>query len=236
MTQDNSQNSTPGTESGGGDLFNTAAGWVLFAGVVGLGLSILADKYFHGYSPERPDPDKMGYVIEGVEEEGADAGPSLATLLASATPEAGAKVFAKCQACHTIEQGGANGIGPNLHGVMGKGIAANAAGFGYSGALSGKGGDWSWENMDAWLANPRAFADGTSMSFAGLSKAEDRANLMAYLEANGGAPARPVEEAAPEGEDVAEEEAEAVADEAAEAEAEQNIAEATSAETAEAAE
>lgn len=234
MTQDNSQNTTPETESGGGDLFNTAAGWVLFAGVVGLGLSILADKYFHGYNPERPE--ELGYVIEGAEEAGGETGPSLATLLASATPEAGAKVFAKCQACHTIEQGGPNGIGPNLYGVMGTPIGKHAAGFGYSAALSGKGGEWTWENLDAWLSGPRAFADGTSMSFAGLSKAEDRANLLVFLEANGGGPPRPVEEAAPEGGDVAEEEAEATADAAAEAEAEQNVAEETSAATAEATE
>jgi cytochrome c len=210
MTQDNSSDAAPEAQAGGGDLFNTAAGWVLFAGVVGLGLSVLADKFFHGYDAERPD--QLGYVIEGAEADGGgDAGPSLATLLASATPEAGAKVFAKCQSCHTVEQGGANGIGPALYGVMGKAIASNAAGFGYSGALSGKGGEWTWENMDAWLANPRAFADGTSMSFAGLSKAEDRANLMAYLEANGGAPARPE----PEAEAPAEEEGEAAADETA---------------------
>jgi cytochrome c len=199
MTQDNTSDTGASADSSEGTLFNTAAGWVLFAGVVGLGLSVLADKYFHGYDPERPE--KLGYVIEGaVEESGGDAGPSLATLLASATPEAGAKVFAKCQSCHTIEQGGANGTGPNLWGVMGTPIGKHAAGFGYSAALSGKGGDWSWENMDAWLANPRAFASGTSMSFAGLSNPEDRANLMAYLEANGGAPARPAADAAPEAE------------------------------------
>ena len=226
MTQDNTPDAAPEAEAGGGDLFNTAAGWVLFAGVVGLGLSVLADKFFHGYDAERPE--QLGYVIEGAEEAGGEAGPSLATLLASATPEAGAKVFAKCQSCHSIEQGGANGIGPALHGVMGKAIASNAPGFGYSPALSGKGGEWTWESMDAWLANPRAFADGTSMSFAGLSKAEDRANLMAYLEANGGAPARPE----PEAEAPAEEEGEAAEGEAeAPAEGEEAAAESPTQET-----
>lgn len=214
MTQDKTSDAAPQAESSGGDLFNTAAGWVLFAGVVGLGLSVLADKYFHGYDPERPE--QLGYVIEGAEEAGGDeAGPNLATLLASATPEAGAKVFAKCQSCHTIEQGGANGTGPNLWGVMGTPIGKHAAGFNYSAALSGKGGDWTWENMDAWLANPRAFANGTSMSFAGLSSAEDRANLMAYLEANGGAPARPTAEAEAPAEEAAEGEAPAEGEEAA---------------------
>lgn len=210
MTQDNTSHEAPEAQAGGGDLFNTAAGWVLFAGVVGLGLSVLADKYFHGYDAERPE--QLGYTIEGAEEEGGgDAGPSLAVLLAAATPEAGEKVFAKCQSCHNVEQGGANGVGPALYGVMGKPIASNAPGFGYSSALSGKGGEWTWENMDAWLSNPRAFADGTSMSFAGLSKAEDRANLMAYLAANGGAPPLPEPEVEADGEDASAEEGDAEA-------------------------
>ena len=173
------------------DRFNTAAGWVLFAGIIALGLSVLSGKYFHGDKPERPE--QLGYVIEGAETEGdgAGAGPDLGTLLASATAEAGEKVFAKCSACHTIEQGGANGIGPNLWAVMGETIGAGRGGYAFSPALSGHGGSWTWENMDAWLKNPRAFADGTKMSFAGLSSAEDRANLMVYMESMGGAPARP---------------------------------------------
>lgn len=191
------------------DRFNTAAGWVLFAGIIALGLSVLSGKYFHGDKPERPE--QLGYVIEGAETEddGAGAGPDLGTLLASATAEAGEKVFAKCSACHTIEQGAANGIGPNLWAVMGETIGAGRGGYAFSPALSGHGGSWTWENMDAWLKNPRAFADGTKMSFAGLSSAEDRANLMVYMESMGGAPARPApaaveeapaEDAAAEGE------------------------------------
>ena len=180
------------------DRFNTAAGWVLFAGIIALGLSVLSGKYFHGDKPERPE--QLGYVIEGAETEGdgAGAGPDLGTLLASATAEAGEKVFAKCSACHTIEQGGANGIGPNLWAVMGETIGAGRGGYAFSPALSGHGGSWTWENMDAWLKNPRAFADGTKMSFAGLSSAEDRAALMVYMESMGGAPARPAPAAAPE--------------------------------------
>ncbi|MEP0188943.1 MAG: c-type cytochrome [Erythrobacter sp.] len=231
MTDETNSGSTPQSDSGSGDMFNTAAGWVLFAGVVGLGLSILSDKFFHGYSPERPE--KLGYIIEGVEEEGGgDTGPGLGTLLSSATAEDGEKVFAKCQACHTVEQGGANGVGPNLYGVMGKALASNASDFRYSPRLSEKGGEWTWEAMDAWLASPRAFTSGTTMSFAGLSKAEDRAAVMLFLEANGGAPAKPAveaeggeEEAVAEGEEVAAEEAEAEADVTAVAEDAQNASE-----------
>ena len=172
------------------DRFNTAAGWVLFAGIVALGGSIVSGMYFT--ADKHAHVEDPGFFIEGVAEDGgADAGPDLGTLLASADAAAGEKVFAKCTACHTIEQGGANGIGPNLYGVMGETIGTGHGGFAFSSALSDHGGTWTWENMDAWLTSPRAFANGTKMSFAGLSKPEDRANVMEYLAANGGAPAKP---------------------------------------------
>lgn len=184
MTHDNSSDVTPKTESDSGDLFNTAAGWVLFAAGLGLGLSILSGKYFHANDPERPE--QLGYVIEGVEEEGdGPAEISFAEALASVTPADGEKVFAKCQACHSIEQGGDNGVGPNLHGVMGA-SKASKGGFGYSGALSSFGGQWGWEEMDAWLANPRGYVDGTTMGFAGLSSIEDRAAVSLYMNEMGG--------------------------------------------------
>lgn len=184
------------------DRFNTAAGWVLGAAIVALGASIVSGMYFHADSAEHPE--EAGYFIEGAAEEGgADEGPDLGTLLASADAAAGEKVFAKCTACHTIDQGGANGIGPNLYGVMGASIGAHAAGFAYSSALSEKGGDWTWEAMDEWLTSPRAFASGTKMSFAGLSKPEDRANVMEFMSTYGGAPAKP-EPAPAETEEVSE--------------------------------
>jgi len=197
--------------------FNTIAGWVLFSGVVALSLSVLSGKFFHADKHERPET--LGYVIEGAESEGgAASGPDLATLLATGDAAAGEKLFAKCMACHTAAQGGANGIGPNLFGVMGKPIGSHVAGFAYSGALSDHGGDWSYENMDEWLKSPRGFANGTKMSFAGLSKAEDRANMMLYLLQNGGGPALP-SPAAPAAEvladDAAAVEGDAPADEAA---------------------
>ena len=125
-------------------------------------------------------------------------------LLSTADVAKGEAVFAKCVACHTIEQGGPNGIGPNLYGIMGKPVGKHAAGFAYSSALSGHGGDWDFANMDAWLTSPRNFANGTKMSFAGLGKGEDRVNIIAYMKANGGgpdypAPAAPAEAAPAEG-------------------------------------
>lgn len=185
------------------DRFNTSAGWVLFAGIVALGGSIVSGMYFK--ADKHPEVEKPGFAIVGEPEiEDVGGGPDLGTMLAAADPAAGEKVFAKCAACHTINAGGANGIGPNLYGVMGTAIGSHAPGFAYSSALTGKGGVWDYEAMNAWLSNPRAFADGTKMSFAGLSKPEDRANIMAYMKANGGgpdfpapaAPAAPAEEAA----------------------------------------
>jgi cytochrome c len=181
------------------DRFNTIAGWALGAGIVALGLSILSGMHFHAGKPERPE--QLGYVIEGAEEEGgADAGPDMATLLATGSATAGEAVFAKCVSCHTIAQGGASGIGPNLYGIMGLPIGKHMAGFAYSSALSEHGGEWTFENMDHWLKSPKAFAAGTKMSFAGLSKPEDRANIILYMLANGGGPALPTPAAPAEAE------------------------------------
>lgn len=183
MTQDNSSQTTPTGQKAGGDLFNTAAGWVLFAAGLGLGLSILADKYFHGSSAERPE--QLGYVIAVAEEaDGGASEMSFAEALTKVTAADGEKVWSKCQSCHSINAGGANGVGPNLHGIMGAAVAAKP-GFGYSGALKGLGGQWDWERMNSWLKNPRGYVDGTKMAFAGLGKIEDRAAVALYLNANG---------------------------------------------------
>lgn len=171
---------------------NTIFGWTLFGGVVALGLSSISG---HIFDSERPE--KLGYVIEGVEEEGGEQGPSLAMLLSTADVAKGEAVFAKCTACHTIEQGGANGIGPNLYGTMGEPIGEGKNGYAFSSALSGHGGSWTFENMDAWLTSPRNFANGTKMSFAGLGNPEDRANIIAYLNSMGSNLPLPAVEEAP---------------------------------------
>ena len=164
------------------DRFNTIAGWVLFAGIVALGSSIVAGEVFHSERPET-----MGYPIEGVVLEGegeAEAEQPIAVYLASADAAKGEQVFKKCAACHNAEQGGANALGPNLYAIMGAPHAAKP-GFPYSDALKSKPGNWDWESMSAWLKNPKAYAPGTKMTFAGLSKPEDRANLMVWLNGKG---------------------------------------------------
>lgn len=166
------------------DRFNTVAGWALFAGIVALGGGIISSKMFH---QERPE--EMGYAIEGVEAEGeggtAAAGPPLPVLLAKADVAAGEKVFGKCAACHTITQGGPNGIGPNLYATVGETIATGKGGFAFSDALKKVGGKWDFETLNKWLTSPREFAPGTKMTFAGLGNPVDRANILAYLNAQG---------------------------------------------------
>ena len=164
------------------DRFNTIAGWVLFAGIVALGSSILAGEIFHSERPET-----MGYPIEGVElegEEGAAAEQPIAVYLASADAAKGEQVFKKCAACHNADQGGANALGPNLWAIMGAPHGAKP-GFAYSDALKSKPGTWTWDAMSDWLKNPKAYAPGTKMTFAGLSKPEDRANLLVWLNSKG---------------------------------------------------
>ncbi|WP_395635417.1 c-type cytochrome [Sphingorhabdus sp.] len=163
------------------DRSNTIAGWVLAGGIVALGLSIVSGMYFHAEAPE-----KEGFAVaaEAGGEAGGAAAVPIATLLATADVAKGEAAFKKCAACHTIAQGGANGIGPNLWASMGK-PHGHVAGFSYSDALKSIPGNWDFEGMDKWLANPKKYAPGTKMTFAGLSNPEERANLIAYLNAQG---------------------------------------------------
>ncbi|MBC7138076.1 MAG: cytochrome c family protein [Defluviimonas sp.] len=129
----------------------------------------------------------QAYAIEVAEagggEEAAEEGPAFAEVFAAADPAAGERVFGKCKACHKID--GTNGVGPHLDGVVGRDIAS-VEGFAYSDALSGLEGTWTPETMEAFLANPKGYAPGTKMTFAGLPKVADRANVIAYLAAAGG--------------------------------------------------
>lgn len=180
-----------------------------------------------------------GDKSESATEESASAEAEevdFAALLASADAAAGEKVFGKCKSCHTIEAGGENKVGPNLHNVVGANIASKDS-FSYSDALRGLGGVWEYERLNTFLTNPKAYAAGTKMSFAGLSKPDQRAAVIAYLRQNSENPPplpEPKEAAAPAEPQAA---AEKVADsEKAEESAEKEGAEAKPAEEAPAAE
>jgi cytochrome c len=123
-----------------------------------------------------------GYVIE-VEEaastEAVSEGPSFDEMMLTAEAEKGKKVFSKCKACHKVEDG-ANSTGPHLFNVVDREIG-KVAGFGYSGGMAGIGGTWDVEALNAFIKKPKDFISDTKMSFAGLKKDMDRANLITYL-------------------------------------------------------
>lgn len=115
----------------------------------------------------------------GAATEAVDEGPAFAEVYAAADAAAGEKAFGKCRACHKLD--GADGTGPHLNGVVGRAVAS-AAGFNYSDAMAAHGGDWTPEDLDHFLTNPKAATPGTKMAFAGIRSAKERADLIKYLE------------------------------------------------------
>jgi len=132
--------------------------------------------------------ETVAFEVEGAETGGdggedAEAAVDVAGLMAAADAAKGETVFKKCAACHKLD--GADGVGPHLNGVVGRPVAS-VAGFSYSDGMTAHGGDWTPEEIFHFLANPKKDVPGTKMSFAGLPKPEDRANVIAYLESQGG--------------------------------------------------
>lgn len=181
--------------------WNKIAGWVLAAAIAVLALSIVTGFAFHDERPE-----EMGYFVDVPEEAvtgDVDEGPSIIEALQTAEVARGENVFKKCTACHNVQAGGPNGTGPNLYGVVGRDIAGHS-GFAYSSALSDEPGSWTWEKLDEYLESPRRAIPGNTMSFAGISKVQDRAHLLAYLNRQSGSPL-PMPEYVPPPEEVAQE-------------------------------
>jgi cytochrome c len=112
---------------------------------------------------------------------------SIGPLLASADIDAGKNLAKKCAACHTFDKGGPNRIGPNLYGIVGEPIA-EGKGYSFSAPLTAHKGTWTIAELDQWLANPKTMVPGTKMTFAGLPKPQDRANVIAYLNTLSDAP------------------------------------------------
>jgi cytochrome c len=162
---------------------NKILGAILGTCLIMLALNIGASAIF---APEKPS--KPGYNIAVKEESagekaGAPKEPEqpIETLLAKASIEKGQATAKQCQACHTFEKGGPNRVGPNLWNIVGSARGEDRGGFNFSAAMKGKGGNWSFDELNKFLTNPRGYIPGTAMTFAGLSRAEQRADVIDYL-------------------------------------------------------
>lgn len=160
---------------------NKIAASVLVAGLIAMIAGYVADGLYHPVH----DLEKRGYSIEVAEEDTgaepvAEKPENILPLLASADVAAGEALTKRCTSCHTFEKGGANKVGPNLYNTVGQSVA-HASGFTYSDAMAGHGGNWDYNSLSSFLKSPKKHIPGTKMVFAGLSKEEDRANLVAYL-------------------------------------------------------
>ena len=161
---------------------NKVLGAVLATCLVLLALNIGAGAIFAPHAPEKP-----GYAIAvketGGGEQAAQQEPEvpIATLLAKASAEKGQASAKQCGACHTFEKGGPNRVGPNLWNIVGDERGKGRNGFAFSAAIKEKGGEWTYEDLDKFLANPQGFIPGTKMTFAGIKRASQRADVIAYL-------------------------------------------------------
>jgi cytochrome c len=162
--------------------FNTVAGCVLASALFAMVVGKVSNAVVH---PQKLDKPALAVVDEAPTTQTASAAPvelpPIGPKLAGANVEAGKALFMKqCFTCHTTDKGGANKVGPNLWDIVGRKKASHA-GFGYSSALSAKGGDWSYEDIDHLIFKPTAYVRGTKMAFAGLAKEQERADVIAYL-------------------------------------------------------
>ncbi len=179
-----------------GFTFNKIAGAVL--GTLLFGFVVIEVSHLLYPNPRKAGHvEEMGYPVAAAdhgethggngETNGAAERPDFATLLASADPAAGEAQFRACGSCHAVAPGAAARIGPNLWGIVGSAIGA-VDGFNYSNVMGGHGGTWTFENLSAFLQSPRDFMPGTAMSYAGMRRDTNRANLIAYLNSQSDAP------------------------------------------------
>ena len=168
---------------------NKILGALLFTCLCLLALSIGAEAMFHPIKPAKPGFEVV--VKEhaaGGEQAKAEPDEPIEKLLASASIDKGANAAKKCAACHTFGKGEPNRVGPNLWGVVGR-QKASEAGFNYSAAMKAQKGNWTPEDLDVYLTNPKAMVPGTNMTFAGIPRGKERADLITFLNSKSDKPA-----------------------------------------------